>query len=381
MDHASAHDPRSLSALRETIDATDRDILRLLSRRAALIAEVADYKRHHGLAIRDAARESQIIEDRRNYATALGLSPNVIESIYRLIMWESRDRQAALRAEVPYDLEARTVAIIGGMGQMGQCFARLFGDLGHRVVLADLKTGTTPEEAASSADVVIISVPISETVSVIEHLGPLVRPDALLMDVTSIKVGPMAAMLRSTSASVVGTHPMFGPAVHSLQGQRVILCPGRGAPWEDWLRRMLHARGLVVKDAAAADHDRAMAIVQVLVHYRTEVMGRTLVKLGVSIRDTLSFTSPIYLLELLTTARQFGQSSDLYASIAMSNSASDEVLSAFLSAAGEVRELIVSQDREGFRGLFEDVRTYFGDFTGEAMELSSYLIDRLVERA
>jgi len=41
----------------------------------------------------------------------------------------------------------------------------------------------------------------------------------------------------------------------------------------------------------------------------------------------------------------------------------------------------VSQDREGFRGLFEDVRTYFGDFTGEATELSSYLIDRLVERA
>ena len=42
-------------------------------------------------------------------------------------------------------------------------------------------------------------------------MGPRLRPDALLMDVTSVKSEPMQVMLESTRASVVGTHPMFGP--------------------------------------------------------------------------------------------------------------------------------------------------------------------------
>jgi chorismate mutase/prephenate dehydrogenase len=201
------------------------------------------------------------------------------------------------------------------------------------------------------------------------------------MDVASIKQAPVEAMMRSSQASVLGTHPMFGPSVHSLQGQRVILCPGRGKEWEHWLRNMFHARGLVVRDAEPAAHDRAMAIVQVLVHYRTEVMGKTLARLGVSIEETLSYTSPIYLLELLMTARHFGQSWDLYASIGMSNPAAGDVTAAFIEAAREVRELIVRGDREGFERLFDETRGHFGTFTAEAMDLSSYLIDRLVERA
>ena len=46
-----------------------------------------------------------------------------------------------------------------------------------------------------------------------------------------------------------------------------------------------------------------------------------------------------------------------------------------------MRDLIVNQDREGFQTLFNDVAAYFGSFSDEAMDLSSYLIDRLVERA
>ncbi len=115
--------PRPLSVLRAMIDSVDRDILNLLARRAALVGEIAECKRHHRLEIRDRARESQIVRDRREFAAELGLSPNVVEGMYRLILWESRDRQAALRAEVPLDAEPKTIAIVGGMGQMGQCLA------------------------------------------------------------------------------------------------------------------------------------------------------------------------------------------------------------------------------------------------------------------
>ncbi len=379
-DNPEVPTTRPLAVLRAMIDAVDRDVLQLLGRRYAIVSELAEHKRDHGLPIRDFRREREILDDRRARATPLGLAPEMIDSLFRLILWASRDRQAALKAELPLDIESRSVAVIGGKGGMGQCMAALFADLGHAVMIADLDTQLTPEEAAAVADVVLISVPIDVTVQVIRRLGPLVRTDALLMDVTSIKVAPLEAMLESSTASVVGTHPIFGPSVHSLQGQRVVLCPGRGKQWLDWLEQMLHARGLATLQAAPEKHDEAMAIVQVLVHFATEVMGATLASLGVSIDETLAFTSPVYLMELLMTARHFAQSPGLYASIEMSNPATADVTAAFISEAGKLRDAVTNGDHEAFARMFQRVRDLFGPFTDQALEQSSFLIDRLVER-
>lgn len=381
MSHETNHQERPLAVLRAMIDTVDRELVHLLARRTALVGEIAQYKRSHRVPIRDSTREKEIITDRLALASELALSPSQVESIFRLILWGSRDRQASLKAEVPPDVAARTVAVVGGMGAIGGCMVRMFRDLGNHVIVVDTKTRTTPVEAAEVADVVVISVPIDVTEKVIRELGPRMKPDALLMDVTSVKRKPMAAMLESSKASVVGTHPLFGPSVHSLQGQRVVVCPGRGDEWLDWLRTMLHARGLVITEATPEEHDRAMAIVQVLVHFHTEVMGRTLSHLGVSIDETLRFTSPIYRLELLMTARHFDQSSNLYSAISMENESTSEITEAFCRSVEELRDILINRDTERFAQIFDDVHAYFGDFTHEAMEQSSYLIDRLVERS
>jgi len=362
------------------IDAVDHEMLELLARRNALVGEVAAFKRAHGVAIRDRVREREIIADRRERAQKMGLRPEVIESMLRLMLWASRDRQAALRAEVPPDTRQQTVAIIGGKGQMGRCMERLFADLGHAVIIADLDTELTPHDAAAVGDVVVISVPIDATIDVIRELGPCVREESLLMDVTSIKTGPMKAMLESSKASVVGTHPLFGPSVHSLQGQRMVLTPGRGKQWHAWLEQMLKARGLLLVAATPEEHDRAMAVVQVLTHFATEVMGKALADIGVPLETTLNFTSPVYLMELLMTARHFAQSPDLYASIQMSNPLTNEVTEAFVRAATEHRAVVAAGDTAGVKAMFEEVRGFLGDFTDRALEQSSYMIDRLVER-
>ncbi|MFH1747474.1 MAG: bifunctional chorismate mutase/prephenate dehydrogenase [Planctomycetota bacterium] len=372
---------RPLTLLRATIDAIDREILQLMARRNGIVAEIAQYKRDHRLEIRDFQRERELFAERRRRATQLGLSPELIESLYRLVLWASRDRQAALRAEVPPDIEPRSVAVIGGQGQMGRCMADLFSDLGHTVMVADLETSLKPAEAAAAADVVIISVPIDVTEEVIRTLGPLVSPQALLMDVTSIKMAPLQAMLDSTKASVVGTHPLFGPSVHSLQGQRIVLTPGRGDEWLKWLKQMLHARGLNMLETTPEAHDRAMSVVQVLVHFSTEVMGHTLAEIGVPIDETLAFTSPIYMLELLLTARHFAQSPDLYASIQMSNPATPEVIAAFEKSVQKLRAIAEQQDHAAFTQVYKQVREFLGDFTTRALEESDFLIDRMVERA
>jgi chorismate mutase / prephenate dehydrogenase len=263
---------------------------------------------------------------------------------------------------------------------MGALMVRLFGDLGHQVIVADVDTALSAGDAASVADAVVVSVPIDATEQVIRAVGPRLREDAVLLDVTSIKEAPVAAMLEATRASVVGTHPMFGPNVHSLQGQRVVVCRARGDAWADWVVRMFEARGLSVQETTPAHHDRVMAVVQVLTHFQTQVLGLTLARTGTPLDETLRFTSPAYLMELYVTARHFAQSPDLYGPIEMRNPATAHVTSAFGKAATDVAAILASNDRERFRQMFDEVRDFFGPFTHEALEQSSYLIDRLVER-
>lgn len=362
------------------VDALDRDLLHLAARRMSLVAEIAEYKRHHRVRIRDLRREREVLDDRCARAEALGLPREEIESIFRVLLRASRDYQAALRAEVPPGEPARTVAIIGGAGRLGRRLVRLFGDMGHNVLVVDRDTELTAPAAAADADVVVISVPIDDTEAVIRAVGPRVREDALLMDVTSVKAAPVAAMLESTRASVVGTHPMFGPGVHSLQGQRVVLCRGRGDEWADWVSRTFSARGLTVVEADPAHHDRVMSVVQVLTHFQTQVQGVALARTGLTLNDTLPFTSPAYLLELYVAARHFAQEPSLYGPIEMRNPGTAAITATYRDAAREVADILASGDRARFAAMFEEVRAFFGPFTAEAVEQSSVLIDRLVER-
>ena len=370
---------RALPSLRAMIDAVDRDILQLCARRMALVSEIAEFKREHEVPIRDLPRERQVLADRCQRATELALPPSVVEGVFRLLLVASRDLQASLRAEVPKELSPKTVAVIGGEGGMGQVLRRLFADLGHAVISVDLATELSAVEAARASDAVVVSVPIAVTDDVIRAVGPELTDGELLMDVTSTKVGPVRAMLDSTRASVVGTHPMFGPGVHTLTGQRVVVCPARGDAWAEWVRSCFRARGMVVTDATPEEHDRAMAMVQVLNHFQTQVLGLTLSRLGVDIDRTLRFTSPVYLLELYVCARHFAQSPDLYAQIAMTNEQTPEVTDAFEAATREVARVISAKDPAEFRALFDEVRATFGDFTEEALEQSRFLVDRVVE--
>ncbi|MGQ0649654.1 MAG: bifunctional chorismate mutase/prephenate dehydrogenase [Gemmatimonadaceae bacterium] len=371
---------RSLALLRAMVDAADRDLLQVIARRMALVSEIGGVKRSLGLRIRDTQREREVLEDRVKTAEELGLPRGEVESMFRLLLRASRDYQAMLRVEVTPDETAQTVAVIGGKGRMGRLLAALFADVGHRVLVADVDTELRPVEAAAAADVVVISVPIDVTEQVVREIGPHVSKDGLLMDVTSVKHAPVDAMLAATSASVVGTHPMFGPNVHTLQGQRVVLCRARGEAWADWVAHTMTSHGMLITEATPEQHDRVMSVVQVLTHFQTQVMGLTLARLGVPLEESLRFTSPVYLLELFTTARHFAQSAALYGPIEMRNPRTGEVTTALRAAAAELADVIARADQPSFNALFEEVRAFFGDFTTEALEQSSYLIDRIVER-
>ena len=50
-------------------------------------------------------------------------------------------------------------------------------------------------------------------------------------------------------------------------------------------------------------------------------------------------------------------------------------------AGNELRTIVLEKDHEKFRALFSEVHEHFGNFSEQALEQSSFLIDRLVERS
>lgn len=270
--------------------------------------------------------------------------------------------------------------IIGGTGKMGRLFAGVFRRAGYEVLVSGRTTKLTHQKLAEQCDIVIVSVPIRETVQVIRAIAPVMREDQTLCDLTSLKTHPVAAMLES-KARVIGLHPMFGPTVGSLRHQTIIACPVRtDAGTLDHLLGIFRAEGAEITIATPEDHDRMMAVVQGLTHFVTLCMADSARRLGVDIGKTLPFTSPVYQIELSLVGRLLSQDPALYADILQQNPYVPEVLAACTASAQELQGIVKSGDSVRFEAFFLRDSTHFGHFCEEGQATTDALIECMVNR-
>ena len=273
-----------------------------------------------------------------------------------------------------------TVGIIGGTGQMGQWFKRFFEKNNCKVLIAGRRTKLKHEECARISDVVIITVPIDVTLKVIKKIAPFVRKDALLMDFTSLKKGPVNTMLRHSKSAVIGAHPMFGPSVKTVKNQTIVLCRGRDGIWFKWLKRLLEKNGARVKVTTPEKHDKMMSIIQGITHFSTISVGHALKELDVDIEDTMHYTSPIYKLRMDMVGRILNQDPRLYADIEILNPETISAIDAYMGSTEKLKRIIKKKDVKGFIRFFKEASEYLGSFKKEAMMYSDYLIEKLVEK-
>lgn len=241
------------------------------------------------------------------------------------------------------------IGIVGGTGGIGRWFAGFFRDAGFTVWAAGRASAPDLPAMARECDVLIVSVPIDATPDVIRRVGPHVRGDGLLMDLTSLKVKPVRAMLAASTAEVVGCHPLFGPDVPSVAGQNIVLCPGRGRKWLDWLAGLLRDNSARVTETTPERHDRMMAIVQGLTHLDTVVMGLTLRETGMDPGELESFSTPAFRARLKMIEKVFDGSPGLYAGIIMGNPAIPDMIRRFEKNLRALKELVSRGDAEALR--------------------------------
>lgn len=85
----------ALASMRASIDALDHALVNLLAERRALVAEIFAFKRHHGLGLVDAERESALLAERTAFAEARGVPAILATRVFQDILESSHDEAAA----------------------------------------------------------------------------------------------------------------------------------------------------------------------------------------------------------------------------------------------------------------------------------------------
>lgn len=272
---------------------------------------------------------------------------------------------------------SKRILIVGGSGRMGQMFQRFLSERGHQIDSLE-KDDVIEKKRISSADIVLIAVPMSIATQIARIVAPLLRPDALLLDINSLKSEICRTMKELCQGECLGLHPMFGPTVTNLHSQNFIVCPVRSGPLSQYFLGELKALGAVITYSSPERHDHMMGIIQVLVHFNTMVMGETLRKSDASISETLGFTSPIYKLELSLIGRLFAQDPALYQEILLKNPSGKMIRRLFFDSAAEMAEILDRNDKEAFQEHFMRCKEYFSNFAEDAMKLSDQIIEKVL---
>ncbi len=244
------------------------------------------------------------------------------------------------------------IGIIGGKGKMGNWFKKIFEKAGLKVLVSDKKTILTNKELAKKADIIIVSAPIRKTGKIIKEIRSIIRKDALLCDITSLKIKPVSEMKKARSGAL-GMHPLFGPSVSHLKGQTIVFCPIRNNQWVKFLKNIFIKSGGKIVEISPEEHDFQMALIQSLIHFVNISLARTLKSYNVSLKPLLS--TPSFCIQSLAIGRILEQGVQLSCDIELENPYFKKILKSFLKNEKKLADDVINKNYINFEKKIKNV--------------------------
>ena len=254
-------------------------------------------------------------------------------------------------------------AIIGGAGKMGRWYDEQLLAEGHQVVVSGRRREPLERvakelgiavmenrDAVAGAEVTIVSVPIDKFEAVVTEIAPAVPPNAVVVEITSVKTMPSRVMREHLGhARCLSVHPMFGPGAKSPHGQNFILTPADAA--EEALaakaRDYLEARGGRVRQMTPTEHDDMMTVILGLSHFIAIVTADTLLDFA-QLESSRSFSSTTYRVLLDLVESVVAEDPNLYAALQLNMPGITAVEDAFKRHTEEWAEVVRRGDRDEF---------------------------------
>jgi len=204
--------------------------------------------------------------------------------------------------------------------------------------------------AVKNADAVLLSVTMESFTAVVTEISPHIEPGQIVVDITSTKVLPVAAMHKYLkTARVLGTHPLFGPGARDVMNQNFVLAPTNDEEraLAQKVREYLENRGAKVSLMTPQEHDEKMAIVLGLAHFIAIVSADTLLNSD-GLKQSEAFGGITYKVLLTLVESVLSEDPELYASLQMNLPNVTEVERLFRKRAEVWADLVRKKDRPGF---------------------------------
>jgi prephenate dehydrogenase len=182
-----------------------------------------------------------------------------------------------------------------GAGKMGAWFAKFCKEKGDTVILAgrnaeklaklkdelQVETTTDIQEAVQNADNILICTSISSFEEIIKKIAPIIHKGQVIMDICSIKEHPVNIMHQYIKdATVLGTHPVFGPGSNGIKHKAYVLTPTnpQEETFAEQYKQWLEKEGANVFIMTPKKHDELMSIILGLPHFIGLVTCETLLE-------------------------------------------------------------------------------------------------------
>jgi len=356
----------NLDELRKQLDQLDQQLLQIIAARQAKSREIARVKRSTGYPTRDYGRERDVLLGARSYAQNIGVSPDVAETVMRLLIRSSLTTQERASVAAHASGSGRRALVIGGAGKMGGWFAQFLSSQGFVVQVAD------PNEAAagferfadwrSSAldhDLIVVAAPLGTTNTILGELAAR-RPRGVVFDLGSLKsplrVGLQA--LRAAGVAVTSLHPMFGPDTELLSGRHVIFIDLGHAEALRQARALFAATMAEQAVMGLDEHDRLIAYVLGLSHALNIAFFTALAESGEAAPRLVQLSSTTFDAQFDIASKVAEESPELYFEIQRLNDFGAESLDALARAVEAVRSAVSAGDQTRFSALMRQGHEY-----------------------
>jgi prephenate dehydrogenase len=212
--------------------------------------------------------------------------------------------------------------------------------------------------AVQNADQILLCVSISAVEEVVKAISPVVIEGQVIMDICSIKEAPVKTMHKYIrGATVLGTHPVFGPGSNGIKHKAYVLTPTNAEEQEfaEKFKKWLEQEKARVFIMTPKKHDELMSVVLGLPHFLGLVACETLLEQK-NLPETKKVAGTTYRMLFTLAEATALETPDLYANLQTNLPELGKIEDQFMAKAQEWLNLIKNKDAEAIVERMEQLK-------------------------
>jgi prephenate dehydrogenase len=273
----------------------------------------------------------------------------------------------------------KCITIIGGSGGMGKVFGKYFQGHGFEVTFyarneqnlrkaateLNVKFELSLEKSVRNADMVMISIPINSTPDMIKKIGPLLKKNALIFDITSLKYTVFKALNEVKNkfpVNCISFHPMFGPGISDMKNYvMMVVKVGGTEQYEVIINELLEifrSDGLIVTETLPEIHDKRVALTLGVPHMFNILFLNLLKRTNEPLNELTRFTGTTFLLQKVFAESIIQREMEMFGEIQMENQEFIKILEIFENLLHKYKKIIEDKNVIGFNEIFSQGLNY-----------------------